>query len=305
MTYPRVHSRKAFTVVELLVILGLVFLIVAAWLPALAGSRSKAQGFRCLDNARQIVNAVMMYTHDNHDLLPPNPDDGTTLPGYTWCAGNAGIGSGDQFDPDLVIDPTRTLIAKYLGTNASVFRCTADTRVGKYDGGAFYPNSPLIGKQVPAARTISMNHAVGTIDPGFSSGGGHSGIPNLPVNGPWLTGTHGVNNANTGPYRTYGKISQMVMPVPAQLNIMTEESPFSINDGTCATCVSTLNPEWIDYPSTLHNNGCVLSFADAHVELHKWVKSSLYFTVPVGITVVPPNDPDWVWFTQRTSARLR
>jgi prepilin-type processing-associated H-X9-DG protein len=239
-------------------------------------------------------------------LLPPNPDDGTTIPGYTWCTGQAAIGAGDQFNPDLMLDPQRTLIAPYLGTNSSVFRCTADTRVGKYDGAALYPNSPLIGKQVPAARTISMNQAVGTIDARFAAGGTHFGVPNLPVNGPWLTGSHGANNAANGPYRTYGKLSQMVVPVPAQLNIMTEESPFSINDGSCATSVSPSVPVWIDSPSTLHNNGCVLSFADAHVELHKWAGSTLYLSGPAqGQRFVSATDPDWVWFTQRTSARLR
>jgi prepilin-type processing-associated H-X9-DG protein len=186
----------------------------------------------------------------------------------------------------------------------SVFRCTADSRTGVYDGGTLYPTSPLKGKRVPAARTISMNQAVGTTDACYASGSGHCGVPNLPVNGPWLTGSYGQNNANNGPYRTYGKISQMVLPAPAQLMVITEEAPYSINDGGLAAEASPSTPRWIDYPSALHNNACVVSFADGHVEFHKWMGQALNLTTFSGSPVLP-NDPDWLWLAQHISARMR
>ena len=244
-----------------------------------------------------------MYTHDDHDMFPPNPDDGGTTPGYTWCTGQAGVGSRDEFNPDLMKDSLRNLLASYVGTNVSVYRCTADTRLGLYDGAYLYPGSPLIGKRVPAARTISISQAVGVVDPGFAAGGAHSGIPNLPTNGPWLTGTHGVNNATAGPYRTYGRTSQAVVPTPAQLFVVTEEEPFSLNDGSLAMSVGT--PLWIDFPSTLHNMAGVLAFADGHAELHKWSNpkmrlTSASFNVPITV-----NDVDWPWLSARTSARVQ
>src|SRR5262245_5432606 len=102
--YPRRNTafcRSAgFTMTELIVVVGILALAGVSFLPAGANSRTKAQAIRCLDNLKQIIGAVEMYTHDNHDLLPPNPDDGTTLPGYEWCSGQAGIGGADQFDPD-------------------------------------------------------------------------------------------------------------------------------------------------------------------------------------------------------------
>ncbi len=52
--------------------------------------------------------AMTMYTHDNHDLFPPNPDDGNTVPGHEWVAGQAGGGMppgasapGEATDPRL------------------------------------------------------------------------------------------------------------------------------------------------------------------------------------------------------------
>jgi prepilin-type processing-associated H-X9-DG protein len=296
--------RNGFTLVELVAILGIVLLAALALLPARANSRTKAQSVRCIENMRQVIGAVQMFTHDHQDLLPPNPDDGTTQPGFTWCAGQVGIGGADQFDPDILSDPTRCLISTYLGSNVSVFRCTADSRTGTYDGGALYPNSPLKGKRVPAARTISMNHAVGTIDPCYASGSGHCGNPTLPVNGPWLTGSYGANTAANGPYRTYGKTSQMVIPTPAELLVISEEAPYSINDGVLAAVANLSNRRWVDFPSPLHNNGCVVSFADGHVEFHKWMGQSLNSTTLPSAAVLP-TDPDWLWLAQHISARMR
>jgi prepilin-type processing-associated H-X9-DG protein len=149
-----------------------------------------------------------------------------------------------------------------------------------------------------------MSQAVGTVDPQFAAThSGHSGVPDLPVNGPWLTGTYGQNSAQTGPYRTYGKISQMVLPSPAQLLIISEEATFSINDQGFAASASPTRPAWIDMPSALHNNACVISFADAHVELHKWQGQSLNTTkFPIG--GILPNDPDFLWVAQHISAHF-
>lgn len=296
--------QAAFTLTELLAVLVVIVIIGTTLATGMASSRSKAQSLRCLDNLRQVIGALEMFGQDHQDLLPPNPDDGTTQPGYTWCAGQAGIGGPDEFDPDILADPTRCSLAPYLGTNVSVFRCTADNRVGLYDGGALYPASPLKGTKVLAARTISMSQAVGTIDSCFARGGGHCGVPNLPVNGPWLTGSYGANRASTGPFHTYGKFSDMVVPTPAQLIVVTEEAPLSINDGSLAASANVGQSAWIDFPSTLHNNGCVLSFGDGHVELHKWVGTKIVLTSPPSQPVVPPTDPDWLWCAQRISAKL-
>ena len=63
---------------------------------------------------------------------------------------------------------------------------------------------------VPAARTGSMNQAVGTICPAFDSGGGHGGKPTWSVNGPWLDNQH--SHHRNAPWRTYGKASEFQMP---------------------------------------------------------------------------------------------
>jgi len=298
---PAQPSSNGFTLLELVIILSVLAILVSVMAPALGGTKADARAFRCRNNLRQMMHAVILYTYDYHELFPPNPDDGTIAPGYVWCGGQAGIGGADEFNPDLLSDPKRSLLAPYLNFQPEVFRCTADPRRGRYDGAALYPNSPLIGTKVPAARGISMNNAVGTIDPCFSNSGGHCGIPTLPTNGPWLTGAHGANSASGGPWRTYGKSSQMSAPTPSALWVLSEENPFSINDATLATSVGT--PLWVDYPSALHNSSCALAFGDGHSESHRWVESTTVLTGPASVRGISASDPDWSWLAARTSAR--
>jgi prepilin-type processing-associated H-X9-DG protein len=168
----------------------------------------------------------------------------------------------------LLRDPLRTLVAPYIANNIGVFHCPADSRKpGLYDGTAFYPNSGLKGQVVPVARSVSMSQAVGTIDPVFAgAGSGHGGVPKQATNGPWLTGSHGANNASTGPYATFGKSSSFRGTSPAQVFMMADESQWSLNDAGLATCANVANPIFIDYPSSAHNNGCSFSYGDGHAD---------------------------------------
>ena len=207
-------STAAFTLPELLVVICIVAFLGLVLLPAHAATRIKSQSIRCVDNLRELMRAVMMYTQDNHDFFPPNPDDSNTV-GHNWCQGQAGPGGAQQFNSDILADPTRCLITTYINTNVSLFRCTADLRIGTYQG----TDPTKIGTKVPAARSVSMNFAVGTICPGFNNGGGHSGAPTLSVNGPWLDNSHG--HRRNSPWRTYGRVSETMIPGPARLWVIT------------------------------------------------------------------------------------
>jgi prepilin-type processing-associated H-X9-DG protein len=245
-----------------------------------------------------MMIAVTLYTGENQEFFPPNADNGTTVPGYVWCAGWGGIGEAQEFNPDLTKDPTRSLLVNYLGGNNSLFRCTEDTRMGLYQG----TDPALVGQTVPAARTFSMNNAVGTIDPGFDASGPgrngtNSGIPNLSVNGPWLNNQN--NHRRNAPWRTFGKTTDGGAPGPSMLWVLVDEDVKSLNDA--ALCFGMEQPIWYDSPGSTHNGGCGFAFADGHSEAHQWLDRNEKGSE--GVPVAGLADyKDWLWMRARTSA---
>jgi len=287
-------KNRAFTLIELLVVIAIIAILAAMLLPVLSRAKQRAQGALCLNNGKQLMLAMHLYTSDNNDFYPPNPDDGNTIAGYNWCGGAAGIGEADEFNPDILLDPNRSLLINYLGHNPALFRCPADMRQGLYQGA----NPSLIGQTVPAARTFSMSQAVGTIDPGFAATySSHSGVPNLPVTGPWLTGVWH-QNLHNNPWRTFGKISDVGPPSPSDLWVIVDEDASGLNDAAFA--MEMVNPYWHDLPGTYHNIGCGFAFADGHSETHRWQYRA---QKQKGDISDPADVTDWNWMAAHTSAK--
>lgn len=67
---PRLSAKRAFTIIELLVVISIISLLVAILLPALSSARTSAHSVGCLSNLRQVGMAFEMYATDHNRLIP-------------------------------------------------------------------------------------------------------------------------------------------------------------------------------------------------------------------------------------------
>jgi prepilin-type N-terminal cleavage/methylation domain-containing protein/prepilin-type processing-associated H-X9-DG protein len=76
MKHQDYSSRHAFTLVELLVVIGIIALLISILLPALNRAREQANAVKCLANVRQLGLATMMFAQDHKGYTPTASDDG-------------------------------------------------------------------------------------------------------------------------------------------------------------------------------------------------------------------------------------
>ena len=149
--------------------------------------------------------------------------------------------AGDMTDPfdatnvSLLVDPKQSALARYVAVSG-IYKCPGD--LSDY------------------VRSVSMNNRMNPTLPGF-----------------WL---HGGGDQ----YEIFTKSQQI--RTPSDIYVTVDERSDTINDGSLCVDMSntgnadgtgTSNPYWMcDYPASYHNGSGRFSFADGHVEGHRWLE---------------------------------
>lgn len=171
------NKRAGFTLVELLVVIGIIAVLIAILLPALSRARQNANRAACLSNIQQLSKAFIMYCNDNQGWFP--------FPAVYGGPSASAIGYGIQAAPsgypadwigwpeDWIVwrnkgpnDVVRGAIAQYLGdpTNGKVLICPSDdgNRAIGVIKDSIYPYSYVLNGYMTSA-TNSNPHVPGTV----------------------------------------------------------------------------------------------------------------------------------------------
>jgi len=258
------RSRSAFTLIELLVVIAIIAILAAMLLPALARAKSAAKMVQCINNQKQLATVWFVYSGDNNDKLVANGHDDPPDQTKPKWVQGAFYHVIYNTNTTFITDPRYALFANYIRTT-KIYLCPTDR-----------PTIPLGGALYPRLRSYAMNNYLGWV-------------------GEW-------DDRLSTAYKIFGKHSQITANMPAGVFLFQDVDPNSICWPYFGVYMS--QDAFFNFPNSSHNRGGVVSFADGHVERHRWGDQrtlTAYSPDYHRHSDASPRNSDLVWLRDRTT----
>jgi prepilin-type N-terminal cleavage/methylation domain-containing protein len=133
---PRINRRPGFTLVELLVVIGIIALLIGILLPALSKARESAKRTACLSNLRQVHQTYMLYGLSSRDDMPIGCRGASYQFNYMIWDNDRYLSFGKLFEADMVKEPR-------------IFYCPSD-------GGLYYQYDTMQNVYTPGVAGTSV-----------------------------------------------------------------------------------------------------------------------------------------------------
>lgn len=104
--------HQAFTLLELLVVIGILLVLAAMAVPAMTGAQDKARTSKSISNMKQVATGIINYSADNNGCLPPlYGGQYWTAPYWTtivhpYVYGSAFVPAGNRFAGEVFYCPS-------------------------------------------------------------------------------------------------------------------------------------------------------------------------------------------------------
>jgi len=273
----------AFTLVELLVVIGIIALLIGILLPALASARRQANFVKCASNLRQVGLAMQMYEQQYAQKLPASEIDN-----QNYLVNVPGLGSVGGTNL-LVIWWQRLMLEKMLpgisDPSKSVMICPSDENI-------YQPFPSVPGQQVLFNSSYGMNEFLTCYAPDWTP----TAATPQPTDEAYPVSNHGFRRVDWPNVLNMPHSAETILAADNYSGVLLESyDPNTLPNGDAAAAPWANQFDWKRHaPAGAKRGKCNVLWVDGHVTpVNQGASSTTQSGLDAAGVVNDVNGLDW------------